>query len=123
MWVGMSLSNAAAGTRPDAVTHSVVAIDCTVLLPLLFFGGLLLWRREAWDYVLAGFLLVKLATTGFTLAFTTVLGAWWAQRIDSPRYLWWARDPVPFAVCSSGITVARGAHDAVSKLDHPSGKK
>jgi hypothetical protein len=49
--------------------------------------------------------------------------AWWAQRIDSPRDLWWARDPVPFAVCSSGITVARGAHDAVSKLDHPPGEK
>jgi hypothetical protein len=82
MWVAMSLSSAVAGTRPDAVTHSVVAIDCTVLLPLLFFGGLFLWRQEAWGYVLAGFLLVKMATTGFTLAFTTALGAWWALRID-----------------------------------------
>jgi len=31
--------------------------------------------------------------------------------------------PVPFAVCSSEITVVRGAHDALSKLDHPSSKK
>jgi hypothetical protein len=82
MWVGMSLSSAAAGTQPDEVTHSVVAIDCTVLLPLLFFGGLLLWRRDAWGYVLGGFLLVKMAATGFTLAFTTALGAWWARAID-----------------------------------------
>src|SRR3712207_9402753 len=54
MWVGLSLSTAAAGTQLDEVTHSVVAIDCTVLLPLLFFSGLLLWRREAWGYVLGG---------------------------------------------------------------------
>ena len=82
MWVGLSLSSAAVGTQLDEVTHSVVAIDCTVLLPLLFFGGLLLWRREAWGYVLGGFLLVKMATTGFTLAFTTALGAWWTGAID-----------------------------------------
>jgi hypothetical protein len=82
MWVGLSLSSAAVGTQPDEVTHSVVAIDCAVLLPLLFFGGLLLWRREAWGYVLGGFLLVKMATTGFTLAFTTALGTWWARGID-----------------------------------------
>ena len=82
MWVGLSLSSAIAGTRPDEVTHSVIAIDCIVLLPLLFFGGLLLWRGEAWGYVLGGFLLVKMAATGFTLAFTTALGAWWAQGID-----------------------------------------
>jgi hypothetical protein len=82
MWVGLSLSSAAVGTQPDEVTHSVVAIDCVVLLPLLFFGGLLLWRREAWGYVLGGFLLVKMATTGFTLAFTTALGTWWARGID-----------------------------------------
>lgn len=78
----MSLSSAVAGTRPGAVTHSVIAVDCTVLLPLLFFGGLLLWRRDAWGYVLGGFLLVKMATTGFTLAFTTALGVWWVRGID-----------------------------------------
>src|SRR5215212_759123 len=82
MWVGLSLSSATVGTQPDEVTHSVVAIACAVLLPLLFFGGLLLWRREAWGYVLGGFLLVKMATTGFTLAFTTALGTWWARGID-----------------------------------------
>jgi len=82
MWIGLTLSTLAAGTRLDEVTHAVIAIDCTVLLPLLVFGGLLLWRRRPWGYVLGGFLLVKMATTGFTLAFTTALGAWWAQGID-----------------------------------------
>jgi len=82
MWGGMSITSAVAGTRPDEVLRSVVIIDCTVLLPLLFFGGLKLWRREAWGYVLGGLLLTKLTATGFTLAFTTALGAWWAGAID-----------------------------------------
>lgn len=81
MWGGMSVSSAAAGTRPDEVLRAVVIIDCTVLLPLLFFGGLWLWRGEARGYVLGGILLTKLAATGFTLAFTTALGAWWAGKI------------------------------------------
>jgi hypothetical protein len=82
MWVGLTFSTLVAGTQLDEVTHAVIAIDCTVLLPLLVFGGLLLWRRRPWGYVLGGFLLVKMATTGFTLAFTTALGAWWARGID-----------------------------------------
>ena len=77
----MIISSAVAGTQPDEVLRSVVIIDCTVLLPLLFFGGLWLWRGEAWGYVLGGLLLTKLAVTGFTLAFTTALGAMWAGRI------------------------------------------
>jgi hypothetical protein len=47
MWVGTSLTSAAADSRPDDFTHSVVAIDCTVLLPLLFFG-LVLDPRARW---------------------------------------------------------------------------
>jgi len=82
MWVGMSLASVAAGKRPDEVTHSVVAIDLTVLLPLLFFSGVWLWRRRPWGYVLGGLMLTKLAATGFTLAYTTALGAWWARTID-----------------------------------------
>jgi hypothetical protein len=81
MWGGMIVSNAVAGTQPEEVLRSVVIIDCTVLLPLLFFGGLWLWRGKAWGYVLGGLLLTKLAMTGFTLAFTTALGALWAGRI------------------------------------------
>lgn len=81
MWGGMSVSSAAAGTRPDEVLRSVVVIDCTVLLPLLFFGGLWLWRGEAWGHVLGGLLLTKLAMTGSTLAFNTALGALWAEQI------------------------------------------
>lgn len=76
MWGGMSIASAVADSRPDEVLREVVIIDCVVLLPLLFFGGLKLWRREDWGYVLGGMLLVKVLATGSTLAFTTLLGAW-----------------------------------------------
>lgn len=82
MWGGMIITSAVAGTRPDEVLREVVIIDLTVLLPLLFVGGLRLWRREAWGYVLGGLLLVKVLATGSALAFTTALGAWWAGEIN-----------------------------------------
>jgi hypothetical protein len=47
MWVGLTLASVVAGKSLDKVTHSVVTIDCTVLLPLMFFGGLWLWRRRS----------------------------------------------------------------------------
>jgi len=81
MWGGMSISSAAAGTRPDEILREVLIIDCTVLLPLLFFGGLMLRRRRPWGYFLGGFLLVKVLATSSTLAFTTALGAWLAGAI------------------------------------------
>ena len=58
----------------------MVAIDCTVLL--LFFDSLWLWQRKPWVCVLGRLLLVKLATTGFTLAATTALGAGWVRGVD-----------------------------------------
>lgn len=82
MWGGMVLSSVVAGTQPDQVLREVVIIDLTVMLPLLFFGGLRLWRRDAWGYVLGGLLLTKTAATGFTMAFTTALGMWWTWVVN-----------------------------------------
>lgn len=82
MWGGMSISMIAAGEKPDAVVHLVVAIDGAVLLPALLIGGWKLWHRSAWGYVLGGLLLVKAAMTGATLAFTTTLGGVWDGQID-----------------------------------------
>jgi hypothetical protein len=82
MWGAMVLASLADGTRPPEVNREVVIIDLTVMLPLLFFGGLRLWRRAPWGYVLGGLLLVKTALSGLTLAFITALGAWWAGSVD-----------------------------------------
>jgi hypothetical protein len=82
MWVGMVLASLVGGTRPPEVNREVIIIDLTVMLPLLFYGGLRLWQSAPWGYVLGGLLLVKTALSGFTLAFTTALGAWWAGSVD-----------------------------------------
>jgi len=82
MWGGMVLANLADGTRPPEVNREVIIIDLTVMLPLLFFAGLRLWRREPWGYVLGGLMLVKTALSGLTLAFITALGAWRAGSVD-----------------------------------------
>lgn len=82
LWGAAIVSSLAAGTRPDEVTREVAIIDLTVMLPLMFFGGARLWQRAPWGYALAGVLLVKMALSGLTLAFTTALGAWWAREIE-----------------------------------------
>jgi hypothetical protein len=80
-WGGLVVSVIASGDVIDRVLHEVVAIDGAVMLPLLFFGGVKLWRREPFGYVLGGLLLTKLALTGFTLSFTTLLGVAWTGSI------------------------------------------
>lgn len=117
MWIGMSLASAATGTRPDGVLHSVVAIDLAVLLPLLIFGGLWLWRRSGWGYVLGALLLVKMATTGFTLAFNTALGwAWSGVRDPLDTYLF-----VLFAIMTIGALSLLVPY--LGSLDHPLDKR
>ena len=82
MWGGVVVASVLAGAAPGAVVHLVVAIDGAVLLPLLLWGGLKLWRREAWGYVLGGLLLTKATVTGLTLAFTSTLAMVWAGAVD-----------------------------------------
>ena len=78
MWGAMIAGAIAVGEPPDAVRHAVVAIDGSVMLPLLVIGGVGLWRRRPFGYVLGGLLLTKLTLTGFGLAFTTGLAWAWA---------------------------------------------
>jgi hypothetical protein len=76
-WLVLIVSRARSGEGLDSVTRLVVAVDGVVLLPLMFFGGLWLWRREPLGYVLAAMLLVKSVATFLTLAVTS-LAAWTA---------------------------------------------
>jgi hypothetical protein len=82
MWIGIAVSAAAAGRDLDPVTRAVIAVDGVVLLPLLCFAGLSLWRRHAWGYILAGMLLVKIAALGLTLVVNTWLQRWWGIVAD-----------------------------------------
>lgn len=82
LWGGMILSLIAASDQPDPVPHGVVALDGMVLLPALLVGGWLLWRAAAWGFALGAVLLVKLALTGGTLAFTTALNWAWGGGLE-----------------------------------------
>ena len=74
-WLVLIVSRARSGEGLDTVTRLVVAVDGVVLLPLMFFGGLWLWRRQPLGYVLAAMLLVKSVATFLTLAVTSLV-AW-----------------------------------------------
>jgi hypothetical protein len=53
-----------------------------VLLPLLFFGGLWLWRHAPLGFALAGLLLMKAAATFLTLVVNSIVAFRWGQSID-----------------------------------------
>jgi len=76
-WLVLIVNRARAGTGLDGVTRLVVAVDGVVLLPLMFVGGLWLWRQQPLGYALAAMLLVKSVATFLTLAVTSLV-AWTA---------------------------------------------
>ena len=66
------------------MTRLVVAVDGVVLLPLMFFGGVWLWRRQALGYVLAvGVLSAYYAPVWAQLPVTT---AAFEQRVFLPMW-------------------------------------
>jgi hypothetical protein len=82
LWIGLTLSKLFAESSLSPVERHVIGLDGMVLLPLMFIGGWLLWRKRPWGYLLAGILLTKLATLGFTLLVNTGLLLIWQQPVD-----------------------------------------
>jgi hypothetical protein len=72
MWSARVVSYLVSGRVPQDVVASgvksavVYAMDLSVLVPALAIAGLLLWRREAWGYVVGTVVLVK--CTAYPLA-------------------------------------------------------
>jgi hypothetical protein len=64
------------------VSRVVIAIDGVVLLPLLFYGGRAIARREPLGYALAGLLLVKATATFLTLIVNTAIASRWGKPAD-----------------------------------------
>jgi hypothetical protein len=56
VWMGMWAAYVFAGQptpiEPEAF-KLFAALDITIMMPALAFGGVLLWRRDAWGYILA----------------------------------------------------------------------
>jgi hypothetical protein len=85
MWIAMSLSFVVTGQVPTPITQTghptgvVFATDLSLLVPGLLAGGLLLWRRQPWGFVLSAIMLIKGCTYGPALvamsAFSTRAGS------------------------------------------------
>jgi hypothetical protein len=64
-WIGQSLSFATGGKAPQimidsgASTSYVFALDLTLAVPVMLVAAVLLWRRQAWGYVLGAIMGVK----------------------------------------------------------------
>jgi hypothetical protein len=76
LWIAQSLSFVVTGQVPQFITEvghptSVVfALDLSLVVPFLILGGIWLWKRQPWGYVLAGILSVKGSV--YMLALATV---------------------------------------------------
>jgi hypothetical protein len=57
VWLGMWAAHVFAGrptpTRDPEAFKLVAALDLTIMMPALGMGGFLLWRRNAWGYLIA----------------------------------------------------------------------
>ncbi len=56
VWMGMWAAYVFAGQPTPVETEAfklVAALDITIMVPALAIGGVLLWRRNAWGYVVA----------------------------------------------------------------------
>jgi hypothetical protein len=81
-WVATIVDYLAAGTAPSHVELTVWPLDLIVALPALFWGGVWLWRRQAWGYVVGGLLLLKMALLGLTLVLDSWLVTQWGRPLD-----------------------------------------
>lgn len=95
-WLALIVNRARAGAGLDPVTRLAVAVDGVVLLPLMFFGGLWLWRSQPLGYALAAMLLVKSVATFLTLAVTSFVTWSAGGRVA----------PLEFAAYGIGLVIA-----------------
>lgn len=67
-----------AGTEPSVGAEPfklVASLDLTLIVPFMVLGGVLLWRRSAWGYVLGAIYTVKGATYTLVLTAGSVVGS------------------------------------------------
>jgi len=76
MYIIQSLNFISTGQLPDIVIKSghptslIYALDLSLLVPIFMIGGIWLWQRKPWGYVLASISMVK--GTTYTLVLTVV---------------------------------------------------
>jgi hypothetical protein len=73
LWTLMTVAALLSGTPLDPIAHVVVIMDLTVQLPALLVGGILLWRRAPFGYVVAVGLLLQAGVYLAGLSVITIL--------------------------------------------------
>ena len=77
-WLGQWAAFVFAGTVPSIGEDAfslVAALDLSFMVPLFLLGGVLLWRRAPWGYVLGAIMTVKGATYTLVLTVSSLAGA------------------------------------------------
>jgi hypothetical protein len=87
MWLSRIDDHLLSGTPLDPVSRAVIAIDGVILLPLFYYGGGALARREPLGYALAGLLLVKATATFLTLIVSSAIASHWGRSVDAVETL------------------------------------
>ena len=94
LWTMISLSFVFTGTIPATITQTghptavVFATDLTILIPMMAIGGLLLWRKKPWGYVIASISMVKATAYGISLIVMSVFTYQTLGIVDSMLGLW-----------------------------------
>lgn len=77
-WLAQWAAYVFAGIEPSVGPEPfklVASLDLTLIVPFMFLGGLLLWRRSPWGYVLGALYTVKGATYTLVLTAGSTVGA------------------------------------------------
>ncbi len=95
LWLGQLIPFFLTGALPAGVTQAgeqtmfVYVLDLGVVVPLALLGAVWLWRGKPWGTVIAGFVLVKVATMGLALLAMTWFLARSGQPVDAMLSVVW----------------------------------
>ncbi|SHK05171.1 hypothetical protein SAMN02745975_03533 [Geosporobacter subterraneus DSM 17957] len=94
LWIMMSINFIITGQVPqdilqtDHPTGVVYATDLALLMPATVLSAILLWKRQAWGYVLSVMVLVKGAAYSLVLMVMSVISYRKVGQADPYIYLW-----------------------------------
>jgi hypothetical protein len=104
VWVGMWAAHVFAG-RPTPIDPEafkiVAALDLTLMVPALTAGGVLLWRRHPWGYVIASLASVQGALYLLVLSVNSLIAIQRGLSSAPGELLIW----VPLTIATSGIAL------------------
>ncbi len=99
MWAAYVFADQPTPVEPEAF-KLVAALDITIMVPALAFGGVLLWRRNAWGYIVAAIAGIQASLYLLVLSINTAVAVHrgFAEATDLP--VWGT-----LAVTTTAVTV------------------